>query len=102
MLDAELRQETDELVRAHGEILRRLGQEGVSGVEDLKERFDQIRRATQSLSVDEIRAAIGRVDDLRERLRRTRAELDALGQMRLALGLGQSAGDAGEPEERLD
>ncbi len=102
MLDPELMQETDELVRTHGEILRRLGQEGVSGVEELRERFDQIRRATGALSEEEIRAAIGRVEALLGRLRRARAELDELGQMRLALGLGRSVDGADDPEERLD
>ena len=102
MLDAELRQETAELVRAHGEILRRLGQEGVSGVEELAERFEQIRRATGSLSADEIAAAIARVDALLGRLRRTRAELDELGQMQIALGVGGSSGESDDPQEGLD
>ncbi len=103
MLDSELRQETDDVVRMHGEVLRRLGQEGIGGVAELAERFEQVRRATQSLSADELTVAVQRVSRLLERLRGTREQLHDLSEMLNAMGTGGPGSDASsDPQEALD
>lgn len=101
MLDAELRHETDEVVRTHGELLRRLGQEGIGGVAELQERFQQLRRATEALSLEEIDGALARIGSLVERLRGQRVQLDELSHVLGVLGQG-GADEAGDPQEALD
>lgn len=102
MLDAELRQETDEVVRAHGEFLRRLGQQGISGVSDLVERYETVRRAAQALPAEEIDAALARVMALVDRLRAQKLQLDELSHMLAVLGSRADGAPTTEPEEALD
>lgn len=102
MLDSELRQATEEVVRAHGELLRRLGQEGVAGVAELARTFEQVRRASRAFSREEIESALVRVNALRDQLRATRNQVEQLSEMREAL-LGSVPGkEPAEPEEVLD
>lgn len=103
MLDADLRQETDEVVRTHGELLRRLGQEGISDVAELAERFGQVRRAAGALSAEEIDAALLRVSTLLQCLKGQRIQLDELSHVLSVLGSTGPAGPVnGDPQEALD
>lgn len=102
MLDAELRQETDEVVRTHGEFLRRLGQEGISGVPDLAERFETVRRAARALPAEEIDAALARVLGLLDKLRGQKVQLDELSNMLAVLGSRGDAAVVPDPQETLD
>ncbi len=103
MLDAELRRETDEVVRIHGEVLRRLGQEGVAGVAELAERFEQVRRAAHALSAEEIDAALARVSSLLGRLGDTRGQIEELSRMLSVMGEGGPVSDvSSDSQEALD
>lgn len=101
MLDAELRRETDEVMRTHGELLRRLALEGVGGVADLIERFQRIQKATRALSVEEIDNAISRIEALVGRLEGQRAQLEELSRMRSVLR-PHAGGPEGGGRETLD
>ena len=105
MLDSELRQATEEVIRAHDELLLRLGQQGVSGVAELAETFERLRRASQAYSREELDTALVRVGALLDQLRATRQQVEELSQMRNVLlggGDANGAGGTGGSEEALD
>jgi hypothetical protein len=81
----DIRQEAEELVRYHAELVRRLAQSGVQDVAELLARYDQLRRALDTLSKQEIGWAAEQVARLVEALVRMDANLQALGRLKRTL-----------------
>ena len=82
----DIRRETEELMRYYGELGRRLTQNGVRGVPDLLALHDQIRRALDAFSRQEIGWAAEQTQRLVEALVRMDANLSALRRLKAALG----------------
>ena len=82
----DIRRETEELMRYYGELVRRLTQNGVRGVPDLLALHDQIRRAVDAFSRQEIGWAAEQTQRLVEALVRMDANLSALRRLKAALG----------------
>jgi len=94
-MSVDIRRETEELMRYYGELGRRLTQNGVRGVPDLLALHDQIKRALDAFSRQEIGWAAEQTQRLVETLVRMDANLAAL--RRLKAALGQPAPPAGSP-----
>jgi hypothetical protein len=92
-MSVDIRRETEELMRYYGELGRRLTQNGVRGVPDLLALHDQIKRALDAFSRQEIGWAAEQTQRLVETLVRMDANLAAL--RRLKAALGQPAPPAG-------
>jgi len=92
-MSVDIRRETEELMRYYGELGRRLTQNGVRGVPDLLALHDQIKRALDSFSRQEIGWAAEQTQRLVEALVRMDANLAAL--RRLKAAFGQPAPPAG-------
>ena len=84
-MSIDIRQEAEELVRYHAELVRRLAQSGVQDVAELLARYDQLRRALDTLSKQEIGWAAEQVARLVEALVRMDANLQALGRLKRTL-----------------
>ncbi|MDG2306023.1 MAG: hypothetical protein P8R42_15510 [Candidatus Binatia bacterium] len=103
MLNEELRQETDEVLRSHGEFLRRLGDNGFAGVAELVQRYEQVRSAAAAISRDELDAAQARVSALLEQLVAARDQIQQLSGIVGAMGVGASEDqESADPREALD
>jgi hypothetical protein len=89
----DIRREAEELVRYHSELLRRLAPAGVRTVADLLTQYENLRRALDAISRQEISWAAEQTQRLVEELVRMDANLQALGRLKRALG------QLGEPEE---
>src|SRR5439155_514844 len=75
---ADIRRETEGLVRYYGELVRRLGQSGVRDVADLLALYERLGRALEAVSRQEIGWVTEQVQRLIEALVRMDADLDAL------------------------
>src|SRR5438132_11458398 len=96
-MSADIRRETEELVRYYGELVRRLGQSGgVRDVADLLALYERLGRALEAVSRQEIGWVTEQVQRLIEALVRMDSNLVALGRLKgmhsapLA-GIGQAA-----------
>jgi hypothetical protein len=85
-MSVDIRRETEELMRYYGELGRRLTQNGVRGVPDLLALHDQIKRALDAFSRQEIGWATEQTQRLVEALVRMDANLAALRRLKTALG----------------
>jgi hypothetical protein len=85
-MSVDIRRETEELMRYYGELGRRLTQSGVRGVPDLLSLHEQIRRALDAFSRQEIGWAAEQTQRLVEALVRMDANLAALRRLKAALG----------------
>ena len=94
-MSGDIRREAEELMRYYGELGRRLTQNGVRGVPDLLALHDQIRRALDAFSRQEIGWAAEQTQRLVEALVRMDADIAALRRLKEALG---HAGPAGPSE----
>ncbi|MBU6281820.1 hypothetical protein KGQ64_06220 [bacterium] len=83
-----LRRETDAAVRLEGEMMRRLAQHGLRGVEEMVELHERLRRAADAIALPEIDFALARIGSLSDRLRLLRQRLDRLASLRRAVGTG--------------
>ena len=83
----DLRRETEEVVRLHGEIVRRLGRLGIRDVAELVERFQQLQRTMASLTREELDAALIRLGALLDQLHLIRGQIVELSRMHQALVL---------------
>jgi hypothetical protein len=72
-MSVDIRREADELVRYYAELVRRLGQNGVRDIPHLVSLHDQLRRALDAISKQEI----GWVSDQAERLIEALVGMDA-------------------------
>jgi hypothetical protein len=101
-MSVDIRREADELVRYYAELVRRLGQNGVRDIPQLIGLYEQLRRAVDAVS----RQEIGWVSDQAQRLIEVLVGLDsnlqALRRLKTALaGLPEPAAvDGPGPRER--
>jgi hypothetical protein len=84
-MSIDIRREAEELVRYYSEVVRRLGQNGVRDVADLLGLYEQLRRALDAVSPQEIGWAAEQTQRLVEALVRMDANLQALRRLKLAL-----------------
>jgi len=82
----DIRREAEELVRYYGELVRRLGQNGVRDVADLLALHERLGRALEAVSRQEIGWVTEQVQRLIEVLVRMDSNLDALRRLKVALG----------------
>jgi len=82
----DIRREAEELVRYYGELVRRLGQNGVRDVADLLALHERLGRALEAVSRQEIGWVTEQVQRLIEVLVRMDSNLDALRRLKLAFG----------------
>jgi hypothetical protein len=89
----DIRRDAEELVRYYSELGRRLALSGVRDVTELLALHDQLTRALDTFSRQEIGWAAEQTQRLVETLVRMDANLQALRRLKLALGqLGSSDG----------
>ena len=81
-MSADIRRETEELVRYYGELVRRLGQSGVRDVPDLLALSERLSRALEAVSRQEIGWVTEQVQRLIEALVRMDSNLDALRRLK--------------------
>lgn len=84
-MSVDIRREAEELVRYYSEVVRRLGQNGVRDVADLLGLYEQLRRALDAVSSQEIGWAADQTQRLVEALVRMDANLQALRRLKMAL-----------------
>lgn len=85
-MSTDIRREADQLVRYYAELVRRLAQNGVRDVADLLALYEQLRRAIDAVSRQEIEWAAEEVQHLIETLVRMDSNLQALRRLKSALG----------------
>lgn len=83
-MSIDIRREAEELVRYYSEVVRRLGQNGVRDVADLLGLYEQLRRALDAVSPQEIGWAADQTQRLVEALVRMDANLQALRRLKMA------------------
>ncbi|MBM4267011.1 MAG: hypothetical protein FJ144_10410 [Deltaproteobacteria bacterium] len=81
----DLRRETEEVVRIHGELVRRLGRQGIRDVAELVERYQQLQRTMASLTREELDAALIRIGTLLDQLHLIRGQIGELSRMHQTL-----------------
>ena len=100
-MSADIRRETEELVRYYGELVRRLGQSGgVRDVADLLALHERLGRALEAVSRQEIGWVTEQVQRLIEALVRMDSNLDALRRLKGVLS-APLEGVSPEPAARL-
>ena len=77
-----LRQQTDELVRLYGEMLRRLSHQGIKNVPELVSMHELVRRAIDSVGHQELEWALSQIASLLEQLDALSQRLTLLGEMK--------------------
>jgi hypothetical protein len=94
-MSIDIRREAEDLVRYYSEVVRRLTQNGVRDVADLLGLYEQLHRALDTVSRQEIGWAAEQTQRLVEALVRMDANLQALRRLKVALGsLGPPACEA--------
>lgn len=84
--DEAFRREADQLARLYGELVRRLSNRGIRGVEELVALHQQVRAAVDTIAGQEIDAALLQIATLLDQLRLFARTLDTLGEMKLVMG----------------
>jgi len=97
--DEAFRREADELVRLYGELVRRLSNRGIRGVDELVAMHQQVRAAVDTIAGQEIDAALLQIATLLDRLRLIARALATLSEMRQALGITVDGEEFAEDEE---
>lgn len=92
-MSIDIRREAEELSRYYSELVRRISQKGVRDVADLLALYEQLRRALDAVSRQEIGWAVEQTDRLVEQLVHMDANLQALRRLKGVLG-GLPAVDA--------
>jgi len=85
-MSIDIRREAEELVRYYGELGRRISQKGVRDVADLLSLHDQLRRALDAVSRQEIGWAVEQTERLVEHLVHMDANLQTLRRLKAAVG----------------
>jgi hypothetical protein len=78
---SDIRREAEDLVRYHGELVRRLTQAGVRDVAELLGLYDQLRRALDAVSRQEIVWAAEQTSRLASALEQQRTDLARLAEL---------------------
>lgn len=87
----DIRAQAEELVRYHSELVRRLAQTGVRDIADLLALYDQLRRALDAISRQELGWAAEQADRLRAELERLDGDLTALRRLKGAVDAAPAA-----------
>jgi hypothetical protein len=82
---SDIHREADELWRYYSELSRRLTQAGVRDVPDLLGLYEQLRRALESISAQEIQWALEQAERLVGTLVRMDSDLQSLRALKTAL-----------------
>jgi hypothetical protein len=91
-MSVDIRREADELVRYYGELVRRLGQNGVRDIGQLLSLYEQLRRAVDAVSRQEIGWVAEQTERLIEALVGMDTNLAALRRLKASLsGLPEPA-----------
>jgi hypothetical protein len=98
-MPVDIRHEADELVRYYAELVRRLGQTGVRDVGQLLALYEQLRRAIETVSRQEIGWVAEQAQRLIEALVGMDSNLAALRRLKSALD-GLDGAPRGDGEER--
>jgi len=81
----DIRAQAEELVRYYSELVRRLAQTGVRDIAELLALYEQLRRALDAISRQELGWAAEQADRLRAELSRLDADLTALRRLKAAV-----------------
>jgi hypothetical protein len=82
----DLRRESEELLRYCGELDRRIGEGGIADISGLLELSEQLERALNAVSEQELLWAEERAKQLIEELRAVSEGLEAMRQLKARLG----------------
>jgi hypothetical protein len=96
--DEAFRREADQLVRLYGELVRRLSNRGIRGIDELVALHQQVRAAVDTIAAQEIDGALLQIATLLDRLRLFARELATLSEMKYALG-GDEADEVDDGDE---
>jgi hypothetical protein len=101
-MPVDIRREADELMRYYGELVRRLGQNGVRDVPELLALHEQLSRALEAVSRQELGWVADQTQRLIGELVRMDSNLESLRRLKEALEMpggfpasSASRGDAG-------
>ena len=92
-MQVDIRREAEELVRYYGELVRRFGQNGVRDIPELLALYDQLSRALEAVSRQELGWVTDQAQRLIGELVRMDATLDALRRLKMSFEAG--GGDSG-------
>ena len=84
-MSSDLQRDADELWRYYSELGRRIAQTGVRDVPDVLALYEQLRRALDAVTRQEIAWALEQAESLIERLVRLDADLQALRALKTTL-----------------
>jgi phage gp16-like protein len=93
----DLRKDSDDFIRYCAEIVRRIGRGGFTDIPHLLSLYDQMKRALESVSTQELAWADQQARRLVERLVALNAKLAMLRRLKATLGLPDE--DDGGPEQ---
>jgi len=91
-MQVDIRREAEDLVRYYGELVRRFGQNGVRDIPELLSLYDQLSRALEAVSRQELGWVTDQAQRLIGELVRMDATLDALRRLKMSFegGVGDS------------
>ena len=83
-MQVDIRREAEELVRYYGELVRRFGQSGVRDIPELLGLYEQLSRALEAVSRQELGWVTDQAQRLIGELVRMDASLDALRRLKMS------------------
>ena len=84
-MSVDIRREADDLIRYYGELVRRLGQNGVRDIAELLALYEQVGRAVDAISAQEIGWVAEQAQRLIGEFVRMDSNLEALRRLKVAL-----------------
>jgi hypothetical protein len=97
-MSVDIRREADDLIRYYAELVRRLGQNGVRDIAELLGLYDQVSRALEAISTQEIGWVAEQAQRLIGELVRMDSNLEALRRLKTAFaGVREGGGSHSEP-----
>ena len=88
-MQVDIRREAEELMRYYGELVRRFGQNGVRDIPELLSLYDQLSRALEAVSGQELGWVTEQAQRLIGELVRMDASLDALRRLKMSFEGGE-------------
>ena len=102
-MPVDIRREADDLIRYYGELVRRLGQNGVRDVAELLALHERLSRALDAVSRQELGWVTEQTQTVIGELVRMDSNLEALRRLKMAFTGppdSESAGDSGSGDSR--
>ena len=96
-MSVDIRREADDLIRFYGELVRRLGQNGVQDIAELLALHDQLCRALEAISAHEVGWVAEQAQRLIGELVRMDSNLESLRRLKIALGGVDESTDGSGP-----